>query len=173
MNAFDLALAFTLPAEGGYVDNPADPGGATNCGITQGTYDTWRDIQMQPRRPVSLLTDAEKVAIYQGNYWTPGKCAQLPQAVAIVHFDWCVNHGVQGAIKTLQQAVGVPVDGVAGPQTLIAAEATDPLATAKAYNELRRQWYRDRVAARPDQGVFLKGWLERVDHLDAYVEKPT
>jgi len=168
---FDTALAFTLPAEGGNVNNSHDDGRETSRGVTQATYDTWRDIQKLPRREVTMMTDAEKVAIYRDNYWTPGKCDRLPLVLAVVHFDWCVNHGVPGALKTLQKALGFTgddVDGVPGPKTFMAVQACDPAATAKAYNDQRRAWWNNRVQERPDQGVFLKGELARVDRLDAY-----
>ena len=172
MNAFDIAIAFTLKEEGGYVDDPRDSGGATLQGVTQGAYDTWRDIQHLPRRDVRGMTDAEKLAIYHDNYWLPGRCDRLPVVVAVAHFDWTVNHGVQGAIKTLQQTLGFTgddVDGMAGPKTFMAmAEVTDSLAFASAYTERRRQWYRDRVVAKPDQAAFLPGWLGRCDRLVSY-----
>lgn len=172
MKAFDLGIAFALQEEGGYVDDPRDSGGATLQGVTQVAYDTWRDIQRLPRRDVRMMTDAEKLAIYHDNYWLPGQCERLPVIVSVAHFDWTVNHGVLGAFKTLQQALGftgTDVDGKPGPHTFMAVGGiSDALAFALAYTERRRQWYRDRVLVKPDQAAFLKSWLGRCDRLDSY-----
>lgn len=168
MTAFDTALAFTLPAEAGYVNDPADSGGATNRGITQAVYDDWRDEQKRPRRTVELLTSAEAADIYQNRYWKAGHCADMPLRLAVVHFDWCVNHGIQGAIKTLQQVVGVEADGVWGPATAAAVAALPD--ASYAYINARRAWYTQRCQVKPDQARFITGWLARCDKLQRYVE---
>lgn len=167
--SFDQAIAFTLEEEGGYVDDPRDSGGATNRGITQATYDGWRKALSLASRDVKLLGVDEVRQIYRDRYWDAGHCGELPTALGIIHFDWCVNHGIRGAIATLQGAVGAAVDGVWGPGTAAAVAGADEMA-GRRYEELRRQWYRQRVAERPDQSAFLKGWLGRVDRLDRYVE---
>lgn len=146
--SFGQALIFTLQEEGGYVANPSDDGGATCHGVTQRTYDAYRLSLNLPSRSVADIQDPEARDIYQRMYWGPAGCDALPDALGICHFDWAVNHGVAGAKTTLLQTVG----------------------DWRAYNQLRRTWYRVRVEARPDQEVFLKGWLGRVDRLDAYVE---
>lgn len=166
---FDNALAFTLPAEGGYVDDHYDHGGPTNHGITQAVYDDWRDEQKLPRQSVMLLTDAETTRIYQERYWTTGRCDGMPLKLAVVHFDWCVNHGVSGAIETLQQTVGVESDGIWGPATA-AAVAAAPADMYYAYINARRAWYTNRCQVKPDQGHFLPDWMKRCDQLQRYAE---
>jgi lysozyme family protein len=163
------ALQFTLREEGGYVNNPADHGGATNHGITQTTYDVWRDNLKQPRQRVQSISDAEVQGIYNLMYWAPGHCDRLSPALSICQFDWCVNHGAKGATITLQQALNVTADGAFGPGTAAALAAQDHGIFWQSYNDLRRNWYRAWVRAHPDQGQFLKGWLARVDRLDAFV----
>ncbi|HEV7164709.1 MAG TPA: glycosyl hydrolase 108 family protein [Gammaproteobacteria bacterium] len=163
------ALKFTLKEEGGFVDNPHDHGGATNHGITQATYDTWRDRHTLPRRSVESIADAEVRGIYDEMYWTPGHCATLSAALAVAHFDWCVNHGCTGAVMTLQQVLGIKADGSFGPLTRGTLAAKDHGELWQSYNDLRRGWYRARVVAHPDQAVFLKGWLARVGRLDSYL----
>jgi lysozyme family protein len=167
--AFDEALRFTLGEEGGYVDDSRDKGGATNRGVTQGVYDAWREAKAQPHEDVRLMDETELEDIYRERYWKPGHCGDLPARLGVVHFDWCVNHGVKGALMTLQQALGVTADGAWGPKT-VAAAAMSPAAGDRRYDMLRRQWYLKRVAEAPDQAVFLPGWLGRVDRLDKYVE---
>lgn len=146
--SFEQALRFTLKEEGGYVANLSDDGGATCHGVTQRTYDAYRRAGHHPFQSVADIQDQEVRDIYQHIYWGPAGCDGLPAGLGVCHFDWAVNHGVAGAKATLLQAAG----------------------DWRAYNQLRRAWYRARVEARPDQEVFLKGWLGRVDRLDAYVE---
>ena len=153
----EQALAFTLKEEGGFVDDPKDHGGATCRGVTQRTYDTYRDRMRLPRRTVAEIDPDESRDIYTSMYWNPGHCRELPARLGVCHFDWCVNHGVIGALRMLQQVLGT------------AASPKDD-ETWKTYNKLRRDWYRARVKSYPDQGVFLSGWLARVDRLDAYIE---
>ena len=168
--SFDNALKFVLLEEGGYVNNPHDSGGATNHGVTQSVYDDYRKQRNLPVQDVQLITDAETRELYENNYWEPSKAQLMHSPLDCAHFDWCVNHGVQGALKTLQAALGVTADGVWGPQTAAALAVADTVETAHAYNTLRREWYNNRVKQRGDQAVFLTGWLGRVDRLDAYME---
>ena len=169
-SAFDLALKFTLFAEGGYSDNPADSGGPTNYGITQATWDEYTAAQGLAPSPVAGITLADAEAIYQANYWDAGFCGQLPEKLGICHFDWCVNHGVYGAALTLQAALGVYQDGIIGPITLGAAANCDVWPTVTKYLALREDWYQQDVAQNPSQQVFLDGWLNRVDNLRDYLE---
>lgn len=168
--SFDQALAFTLKEEGGFVDIPQDSGGATNHGVTQSQYDSYRDTKGLPHQSVALITDAETRELYENMYWEPSKAQIMHTPLDVCHFDWSVNHGISGALKTLQAALGVPVDGIYGRQTATALATCDSVETAQAYNTLRREWYKNRVAQKPDQEIFLKGWLARVDRLDAYME---
>lgn len=164
------ALAFTLKEEGGFVDDPADHGGATNRGVTQATYATYRHNKGLSLRSVGDIEDHEAADIYQAMYWVPAHCGELEAHLGICHFDWAVNHGVQGAMATLQQSLGVPADGVFGPVTRRALDSELPGQVVIRYLELRRRWYRDRAQAEPDQAKFLMGWLGRVERLDSYLE---
>ena len=80
-------------------------------------------------------------------------------------FDVAVNSGTKRAVTWLQAAVGATADGAFGAQTLAAATAADPNKAAKAICDRRERFYRAIVANRPDQGVFLKGWLRRLNDL--------
>lgn len=170
MTPFDAALAFTLPAEGGFVNEPHDHGGSTNRGITQASYDEWRMAKGEVCRSVREIEQAEVMSLYGMMYWMPAHCEAMASALAVCHFDWAVNHGVQSAISTLQEALHVEADGEWGPKTQEAMDTCNQDGLRHGYNALRRDWYQVRVAAHPDQAVFLKGWLSRVDRLDAYVE---
>ncbi|MHB8414011.1 MAG: glycoside hydrolase family 108 protein [Acidiferrobacteraceae bacterium] len=175
MNAitpFQFALTFTLREEGGYVDNPDDPGGATNYGVTQRTYDQFRANHGLAAQSVREILQPEVQSIYYGMYWQPAKCQLMPRALAACQFDWAVQHGPDGAIHTLQAAVGVPQDGVYGPQTQAAlAIGLRNLPTlVNHYLDLRREWYIADGQANLTQTQFEKDWLGRVERLRAYVE---
>lgn len=95
--------------EGGYVNNPADPGGETKYGISKRFY---------PTLNISLLTRADAKAIYLRDFWERGHMSVFPPAVAFQVFDFAVNSGIETAIKKLQKALGVADDGSIGPVTL-------------------------------------------------------
>lgn len=97
--------------------------------------------------------------IYRTRYWQPAACDELPDAVAVMHFDAAVNHGVGTAIRILQSALRVAADGEIGPKTRAALKAADPHAIVARYAELRRARYR----ALPHFWRFGRGWLRRVD----------
>lgn len=159
---FETSLALTLVYEGGWSNNPADPGGATMCGITQRVYDEDRDARRLPRQGVRLSTAAERAAIYRARYWAMPRCDELPAGVDYAVFDFAVNSGVGRAVKTLQTIVGADADGTAGPRTLAAAQRycaqhgatalTDALCVA------RDNW----LHTLPTYATFGRGWTRRV-----------
>ena len=109
MSAFDRALALVLRHEGGLVDDPNDPGGLTNFGISQRAY---------PDLDIRNLKVADAANIYRTGYWDAIKGDQLPDGLAICVFDAAVNMGTDKAIRLLQKACSVQVDGILGPNTL-------------------------------------------------------
>lgn len=166
--SFDKALTFVLKEENGYAHYPQDSDGPTNHGITKANYDDYRKTKGLPNQDVQLLTDAETREIYENNYWEPSRAQIMRDPLDICHFDWSVNRGITGAIRTLQQAMGIEATGDWGPKTSMALAIIEPAELAIEYNQIRRQWYRNRVISKPDQEIFLKGWLARCDRLDAY-----
>lgn len=150
---FDLAFDRLLGHEGGYSNDPADPGGETMWGVTvavaraNGYTGLMRDL---PR-------DTAK-AIYQARYWTPVKGDNLPAAVAFQVFDAAVNHGVKQAVKWLQAAAGTTPDGIIGPQTLAAIGRTEPATLGLLFNSARLMFY----TGLPTWQSFGKGWTRRV-----------
>lgn len=170
MSGFDLAFGFTVAAEGGYVNNPADHGGPTDHGITQNTYDAYREARGEGPRPIQDISDAEVRDCYLMHYWRPPQCDIMSPALGVCVFDWAVNHGVTGAIRTLQVACGITGDGVFGPHTRAAVLSLDHDDLWRGFNGLRRAWYQKDASDNPTQSEFLNGWLQRVDRLDAYCE---
>ena len=165
------ALAFTLGNEGGYVNHPADPGGATNFGIIQRNLDKWNGAHPELAFPgdVRDLTRDQAEAIYRADYWRWD--AISASALAIKLFDIGVNCGTGTSIKLLQKAVNVlvnppiPVDGQLGPATLGAANAQPPEAMLQALCQVLRDYYQAIVDRNPSQSVFLKGWLNRASRI--------
>ncbi len=162
---FGEALPLILAHEGGWSDDPFDPGGATNKGITLAVYarEIGRDITAasmgELKSGLRRISDDLVRRIYLTRYWRPGRCPDLPPALALFHFDACVNQGVAGAARFLQRALGVDVDGEIGPITLAAANSADPDVVLEAYAEHRRQHYR----SLGHFWRFGRGWLARTD----------
>ena len=153
---FQACLAFTLQQEGGFVDDPYDPGGATNMGITLATYKrfapevTVADLKVIPPEVVSV--------IYQTGYWGPSQAANFPAGVDLMMFDMAVNAGPARAAKLLQQSLGVTADGDIGPITLAAAAAKDPMDLIQSLGSAQYWFYRDLST----WANFGRGWTARV-----------
>lgn len=104
--SFDIAVEMVLAHEGGYVDHPEDPGGATNFGITLATLEQWRGKPVT-KTEIMALTRDEAQQIYRARYWTPCRCEQMPSAIGLIAFDGAVNLGVRRSTRLLQRALGV------------------------------------------------------------------
>jgi uncharacterized protein (TIGR02594 family) len=162
---FAESLAHVLEMEGGFSDDEHDPGGPTNRGITLRVYADWKRIALDDASYAALKAELRRIPdsvvhdIYLARYWTPAHCAELSPALAFFHFDAAVNHGVTGAMRLLQRAVGTEADGEIGPNTraAIAALPTDQLLLR--YAEVRRARYR----SLHHFWRFGRGWLARVD----------
>lgn len=115
---FSASLALTLVYEGGWSDNPRDPGGATYQGVTQSVYDTWRLAHGLPQQSVRLMAVDERGAIYRSRYWGQSGCGALKAGLDYAVFDFSVNSGVRRSVRTLQSMVGAVADGVLGPVTV-------------------------------------------------------
>lgn len=167
MSSFDKALKFALRWEGGYSNHPADKGGETNRGITWRTYNTYRHSKGLSKRSVRLLEQHELEEIYRRHYWVAARCDLLPEKLAIAHFDWAVNAGVNRAIKTLQQTVGADVDGFFGTKTqnaiFVALKKHSEATLVNAYCDNRDSFYR--YLGKGSQAAFLQGWLNRLNAL--------
>jgi uncharacterized protein (TIGR02594 family) len=161
---FDAAFAHVLEMEGGWTDDRYDPGGPTNLGITLATLARHRGLELTSANEGVLRTELEAInpalarEIYVTRYWQPARCDDLPAALALMHFDAAVNHGVTGAARLLQQALAVTVDAEIGPETLAAARARGTVAVVAQYAELRRARYR----SLSHFWRFGRGWLARV-----------
>lgn len=172
MNIFKSAVEFTLKHEGGHVNDPKDPGGETNLGISDrrdGIIDGKADIDGDgvPDVVISKITVAQAEQVYYHDYWIPCRCGDLPPPVAVVLFDTAVNCGNNRAIRMLQKAIGVKDDGVIGSKTINAANKMDAASTARLMADERLAFYRGLKTF----NHFGKGWTRRVDALVAHVTK--
>lgn len=151
--------------EGGFTDDPHDPGGPTNLGVTLAVFAAWRKTTVSAANRARLIRDLKAIdrdtvhALYRSRYWETAHCDALPEPLAFMQFDAAVNHGVGTAIRCLQEALGVSVDGEFGPETRTAAANAPMAAALDAYAAIRERRYR----ALPHFWRFGRGWLRRVD----------
>lgn len=138
---FEACLRVILAAEGGFVHDPADPGGATNLGVTQATLSAWLG------RPATLaeveaLTAATVAPLYRSRYWTPSGAGECQPGVDLMVFDEAVNQGVGRALASLRAA----------------GDRADPIRLIHAIAADREARYRDL----PTFAHFGHGWLARL-----------
>lgn len=156
---FEKSLKVVLGFEGGYVNHPRDPGGATNRGVIQRSYDRFRKARGYPSRPVRQITDAEVYAIYKHDYWDRVAGDLLPPGLDLATFDGAVNSGVSRGAKWLQASIGVAADGIVGPQTVSKArEVLEPTKVIRAMCA-KRLSFLQRLS---HWSTFKRGWSRRV-----------
>ena len=160
---FNDCLKVILKFEGGYDNDPNDHGGATNFGITQRVYDSYKDNKDLPHQSVKNILSSEVSDIYFRNYWLDGKCDKLPLGLNLLHFDACVNCGIHQAALFLQRSVGVEADGKIGPITVRAANAQDTVKSINRYHAERIEFYMRLVHNNESQRKFQNGWNHRAD----------
>lgn len=148
MSLFQRAVAAVLEREGGYVNDPNDPGGETKYGISKRVYS---DLDIR-----SLSID-DAIVIYKRDYWDRIRGDELPRPVAWCVFDQAVNRGVGAAIRTLQVAVGVQPDGVLGPLTLRACQTADTYGLVEKLQTEAVLAY----ARLPTFHIYGRGWVRR------------
>lgn len=171
VDAFKTALQFTLKWEAG-VGHPNDLAGVVNRGISQRSYDTYRQRKDLPLQSVLKISDAEVETLYYEDYWLASKADLMCLPLAVAHFDTAVNFSVRSSIKFLQGALGgLTADGKFGAQTAASLQKQNTLETAKRYCQARRDYRYQRVKDNPTQQQFLKGWLRRDDDLIQIVSK--
>lgn len=159
---FEACLDEVFRHEGGYVDHPADPGGATNMGITHRTLAAWRGRPVS-KDDVRALSRTEAAAIYRALYWDKVRGDDLPDGLDLVTFDPAVNSGVSRGAGWLQRALGVTADGRVGPVTLGAAASAEAVATIKRACEIRMGF----LTGLRTWGTFGRGWSRRVASVEA------
>jgi lysozyme family protein len=188
MDNFERCQKFVSAAEGGAnfdvingkpmlkPQSRNDRGGPTVYGITIGALAKAYSQGLVDHSDITKLTKTEANRIYEANYWKPSRADKMPWGLCLVHYDCAVNCGVGGAAKQLQRALNdlaetdvVGIDGVIGPASLTAIERVDWRELTKQYLAVRAFYYNGLVAKNASQGVFLKGWLNRLARLKSEV----
>ena len=146
--AFQVALDFTLAEEGGYVNNPKDPGGETKFGISKRAY---------PNEDIKNLTRDRAIELYERDYWNACRCSGMHTAVAMVVFDTAVNCGVGAASRWVQRVAGVTQDGVIRSVTLAALNRIEQQQAVALI--LRERMFATMQTATWDS--FKNGWSSR------------
>lgn len=158
---FEKSLALILKHEGGYVDNPKDPGGATNLGCTKKVWEEWVGHEVT-KEDIKALKVSDIAPLYKAKYWDAVKGDLLPAGVDYAVFDLAINSGPGRAAKTLQQVLNITADGQIGPATLSTLEAANPRDVATRVCEARLAF----LQGLPTYGTFGKGWFRRVAEVE-------
>ncbi len=161
MADFKKFIPLLKKLEGGFVDHPADKGGATNMGVTLKTFREHygNDKSVHDLKHMSN----EQWGHIMNGYWDKCKADEImSQSVAEIFVDWCVNSGLAG-IRRVQEIAGVRPDGIVGPVTVNAINAHSPEDLFNRIKDARKQFYVNIVRRDPSQKVFMNGWMNRIE----------
>ncbi|MCR5859735.1 glycoside hydrolase family 108 protein [Mesorhizobium sp. J428] len=154
---FERALKLVLKHEGGWSDHPADPGGATNKGVTLATFRRYVKADAT-KADLRAITDEQVATVYYRHYWAAVMAHELPAGLDYAVFDFAVNSGPSRAAKYLQAFVGTKQDGRVGPETLKAVAKHDASTLIDALCDKRMAFLKG-LKTWP---TFKKGWTSRV-----------
>ena len=155
MADFKKAILIIIKHEGGYVNDPKDPGGETKFGISKRAF---------PSIDIKNLTLDKACELYKVNYWNPiqGDLVKS-QDIATNLFDFVVNAGIYAGVKTIQKVLNVISDGKLGPGTLAAINDRDEKILNVEFTKARFEYYKSIVIKNPDLNKFLVGWKKRCE----------
>lgn len=151
MSSFDDAFAQLIGNEGGYSDNPADPGGETMFGVTKRVA-----IANGYAGDMRALTIDVAKRIAKTQYWDKYQCDQFDSRIAFQVFDAAYNGGHPA--QWLQRAVGATQDGIIGATTVACVRASDPVKITSLFNAYRLQYF----TSLPTWATFGRGWANRI-----------
>lgn len=161
----ELLKPFILKWEGGFVDDPLDRGGATNKGITIGTFRNFygKDATVEQ---LKHITDEQWLHIFKSGYWDKWKADDIEnQSIADIVVDWAWASGTVTSIKQVQKILGVAVDGIVGNDTLTAINIAGQRSLFAKIHSRRIEFAENIVKRDPSQARFLKGWKNRINSL--------
>ncbi len=152
---FDILVKKVLKHEGGYVNDPSDPGGETKYGISKRAF---------PNLDIKNLTEEQAILIYYDEYWLDAKVDKLPDELHEIYFDMVVNMGKSRAIKILQESCNhkakkqlLKVDGRIGPKTIGASKKVEQTRV----QSFRVKYYANLVERKPTLMKYWYGWYKR------------
>lgn len=163
-----ILVPFLISWEGGFANDPADLGGATNKGVTLNTFRAYRKKKGLPTPGIpelKKLSDEEWGDIWESMFWNKIRGSEIKgQNVANIFGDWLWMSG-GNAIKGVQRVLGVKVDGDFGPKSLSALNSAPEEELFNKIKAARKDYYNSIVKARPLNKKFLNGWLRRLSCL--------
>jgi lysozyme family protein len=159
---WDECFAMVIKSEGGFVNNPHDPGGMTNLGVTRSAWQGYLNRDVTETEMRALTPDIVK-PFYKAFYWDRIKGDSLPNGVDYAAYDLAVNSGPHKAAQYLQEIAGVPVDGMIGPKSLEAINACDAKETADSICDMRLDFLKKLSTF----STFGRGWTDRVGRVKA------
>jgi len=164
MADYKSLVPFIKVHEGGFVDDPLDKGGATNMGVTIGTFRQFFG-QHSTVNDLKAITDEQWNYIFKVGYWDRWRADEiLNQSVANILVDWVWSSGVHG-IRIPQRLLGVTDDGIVGSVTLGALNNAVPLEMFYEIRGARKLFIYDIIKATPTNERFRRGWLNRLNDL--------
>ena len=173
MSCFNQAIIVILKHEGGFSNHDADPGGATNFGISlrwlksQGMYgdlDDDGDVDIDDIKAIDIETATR---MYHEKWWNKYHYDRFKDCdIATKVFDMSVNMGGNRAHRILQQAINslggnLIIDGIVGPITMKSANIEDPEILLDEIRGEQKRFYLRLISKRPSMSVFRKGWIRR------------
>lgn len=172
MANFNESIKHVLKNEGGFVDHPDDPGGATKYGISlrflRAANLRVRDAHDITVEDVQALTEHDAKEIYLDHFWNPHRYSEInSQRVATKVFDLCVNMGSSKANRLLQEGANyltqgsIDVDSIIGPKTISAVNSCDESLLKDYLIQGAMRHYLDLVIKNRDLKVFYRGWINR------------
>lgn len=171
---FEPSLKHLLKSEGGFTNDSRDPGnklpdgraGCTMLGVTQASYESFIGKRTTQEK-MKTLTPDDVAPIYRKKYWDAVKGDELPAGLDYLMFDFAVNAGPGRAIKIMQQAIGVPADGVIGRMTLKSLHDADANTLIDKFSDAKEEYYKSLKTFE----TFGKGWLRRVSEVKGYASE--
>jgi len=154
VTSFDQVIEQVFKHEGGYVNDPDDPGGETKYGISKRAF---------PDENIKKLTHKRAAKLYYDHYWIPSKVNLLPDSLRAIYFDMAVNMGIKRAVTILQKAcnhknkVSIKVDGRMGNNTAKSARILEP----ERLRSYRVKYYAEVVSRKPVLEKYWFGWYRR------------
>lgn len=169
MNTFEKCIEVILVLEGDYVDHPADRGGPTKYGITLQSFQHHQKSGLVKSSHIKFLSKEEAIQIYLVDYWNPLRLGQIASSkIALIIFSHIVHSGPVSGVKSLQKTLNTSfgnklfIDGVLGPKTELAlAQVKDEKKMCRGLLQNIQIYYARVCEIKPDQIVFLEGWLKR------------
>jgi lysozyme family protein len=156
---WDQSFEYLLQSEGGFVNDPNDPGGMTNLGVTKAAWEMY--VQRQATiDEMKTLTPDDVEPFYKRLFWDKVWGDKQFTGVDYLLFDCAVNTGVAQCVLFLQRAVGAQPDGQLGPLTYAATITHDPKDLIEQLSQQKINFYKGL-----NNPKYEKGWLARVAHV--------